>query len=134
LYINFSLKLLLRKTYKNDLLGKKDKFILGVYNLVSRICAEKSLKYIDFVIKIIGKSCKSGASKKIKSFIILFLNIVILTYYLYSLPLLGDIFKKLINIKDQNKKDHPQLKEDLIKVCLTTSSIILFNWEDSVKI
>jgi len=56
-----------------------------------------------------------------------------LTYYLYSLPFLGDVFRKLINIGNDQKKEHPELKEDLIKVCLTTSSIILFNWEDSVN-
>ncbi len=59
-------------------------------------------------------------------------NLVILTYYLYSLPLLGNVFRKLINIENDQKKEHPELKDDLIKVCLTTASIILFNWEDSV--
>jgi hypothetical protein len=51
-----------RKTYKKPLLERKDKIILGAYNLVSRVFAEKSLKYVDFIMKIIGKSCKSGAS------------------------------------------------------------------------
>jgi len=46
---------------------------------------------------------------------------------------LGNIFRKLINVKDEQKKDHPELKEDLIKVAMTTASIILFNWEDSVR-
>lgn len=123
-----------RKSYRNKLLGNKDKFILGIYNLISRVCAEKSLKYVDFIMKIIGKSCKSGASKLINFINLINLILVILTYYLYSLPLLGDVFKKLINLEDQGKKEHPELKDDLIKVCLTTASIILFNWEDSVII
>lgn len=52
-------------------------------------------------------------------------------YYLYSLPIVGDIFRKLINEKKEEKKQNPSLKEDLIKVCITTASIILFNLEDS---
>jgi len=60
---NYLLKFkIFSKTYKHTLLGSKDRFILGFYNLISRICAEKSLKYVDFIMKIIGKSCKSGAS------------------------------------------------------------------------
>jgi hypothetical protein len=54
-----------------------------------------------------------------------------LVYYLYSLPIVGDIFRKLINEKKEEKKQNPSLKEDLIKVCITTASIILFNLEDS---
>lgn len=59
------------------------------------------------------------------------MKIVILVYYLYSLPVIGDIFRKLINEKKDEKKEHPELKDDLIKVCITTASIILFNLEDS---
>ncbi len=54
-----------------------------------------------------------------------------MVYYLYSLPIVGDIFRKLINEKKEEKKQNPSLKEDLIKVCITTASIILFNLEDS---
>ena len=59
---------------------------------------------------------------------------VILVYYLYSLPVIGDVFRKLINAEKEEKKDHPELKEDLIKVCITTASIILFNLEDSSSV
>lgn len=105
------------KTYKKPLLEGKDKYLLGLYNLISRVCAEKSLRYVDFIMKIIGKSCKSGA--------------IILVYYLYSLPFVGDIFRKLINEKKEEKKENQSLRDDVIKVCITTASIILFNLEDS---
>ncbi len=61
--MNFLFKKIYRKIYRHSLLENKDKVILGFYNLVSRVCAENSLKYVDFIMKIIGKSCKSGASK-----------------------------------------------------------------------
>jgi hypothetical protein len=44
---------------------KNDKLLLGSYYMFSRISSENSLNYLDFISKIIGKSCKSVSSKKI---------------------------------------------------------------------
>jgi hypothetical protein len=37
----------------------EDKVLLGTYYMLSRTTAENSLNYLDFISKIIGKSCKS---------------------------------------------------------------------------
>lgn len=47
-----------------------DKLLLGSYYMGSRFSAECSLRYLDFISKIIGKSCKSASS--IINFLILF--------------------------------------------------------------
>jgi hypothetical protein len=41
---------------------KNDKLLLGSYYMFSRLSAENSLNYLDFISKIIGKSCKSVSS------------------------------------------------------------------------
>lgn len=42
---------------------KNDKLMLGTYYMISRGTSENSLNYLDFISKIIGKSCKSVSSK-----------------------------------------------------------------------
>lgn len=42
---------------------KNDKLMLGTYYMISRASSENSLNYLDFISKIIGKSCKSVSSK-----------------------------------------------------------------------
>lgn len=42
---------------------KNDKFLLGTYYMISRATSENSLNFLDFISKIIGKSCKSVSSK-----------------------------------------------------------------------
>ena len=41
---------------------KEDKAILGIYSLICKLTNETSLKYLDFITRIIGKSCKSASS------------------------------------------------------------------------
>ena len=40
-----------------------DKAILGSYSLICKLTNETSLRYLDFITRIIGKSCKSASSK-----------------------------------------------------------------------
>ncbi len=54
-----------------------------------------------------------------------------MTYYLYNVPYLGTLLKRLVNQKD-GKGMHTHGYNDLIKVVITTLSIILFNIEDTV--
>lgn len=41
-----------------------DKSLLGIYYIIAKYSAESSIQYVDFIIKVIGKSCKSASSKK----------------------------------------------------------------------
>ena len=52
------------KTPEKSPFEKNDKLLLGTYYMMSRTSAESSLNYLDFISKIIGKSCKSVSSKK----------------------------------------------------------------------
>lgn len=40
-----------------------DRPLLGIYYIVAKYSAESSIQYVDFIIKVIGKSCKSASSK-----------------------------------------------------------------------
>lgn len=51
------------KKPENTPFEKNDKILLGTYYMISRTTAENSLNYLDFISKIIGKSCKSVSSK-----------------------------------------------------------------------
>ena len=50
------------KSKINSPLKFKDKAILGTYSLVCKFTNETSLRYLDFITRIIGKSCKSASS------------------------------------------------------------------------
>jgi len=59
---------------------------------------------------------------------------VILIYYLYNVPFIGEhIVKKLVNQKN-NSSVHTHGYSDVFKVLITTASIVLFNLEESVKL
>jgi hypothetical protein len=104
--------------------------MLGTFSMCSRVSSENALNYLDFISKIIGKSCKSISSKFFSN-----LNfIVIAIYFLYNIPFIREkIIKKLINQKDELKL-HTHGMNDLLKVVVTTLSILLFNLEESVRI
>jgi hypothetical protein len=106
---------------------KNDKLLLGSYYMFSRLSSENSLNYLDFISKIIGKSCKSVSSKKYYLKLL-----VILIYFLYNVPFVGEyVLKKLVNQKSTTQV-HTHGYNDLVKVVITTLSIILFNLEDNV--
>jgi len=103
-------------------ISNKDKAILGVYSLICKLTNEGSLSYLDFITRIIGKSCKSASS-------IYYLKIVIGIYFLYKIPFLGSLLKKMINIKQETEVHHSG-NGDIIKVIITTVSIILFSIDE----
>ena len=101
-----------------------DRIILGTLYILSQLTAQSSLQFLDFIIKVIGKSCKSAS--------MMIVNI------LYSLPGIGFLFNKLLNVKNNKSKSEITLN-DIFKVSLTTGSVLLFNLsgkkksEDNIK-
>ena len=101
-----------------------DRIILGTLYILSQLTAQSSLQFLDFIIKVIGKSCKSAS--------MMIVNI------LYSLPGIGFLFNKLLNVKNNKSKIEITLN-DIFKVSLTTGSVLLFNLsgkkksEDNIK-
>lgn len=64
---------------------------------------------------------------------LILISIVILITALYNVPIIGQIFQKLINQTEKNRKQSAT-KMDFIKVIFTTASALLFNYspfEDS---
>ena len=98
-----------------------DKSIIGILHTISTFTSQLSLLYIDFIVKTIGKSCKSAS--------IMFL------YFLNSIPLCHKILKKLLNNNiDENKSSLEKIKiKDLTKVVITTISVVLFNLSSGEK-
>jgi hypothetical protein len=98
-----------------------DKSIIGILHTISTFTSQLSLLYIDFIVKTIGKSCKSAS--------IMFL------YFLNSIPLCHKILKKLLNNNiDENKSSLEKIKiKDLTKVIITTISVVLFNLSSGEK-
>lgn len=66
--------------------SNSDKTILGIFYVISKHPADSSLQFVDFIIKVIGKSCKSA-------------SILIISLF-NNVPIIGALFKKLINFKD----------------------------------
>ena len=91
-----------------------DKTIIGILHIISSFTAQTALIYLDFIVKTIGKSCKSAS--------IMFL------YFLNTIPFCNKLLKKLLNNKTKNEdKKEKILTKDIIKVIMTTTSVILFN-------
>ena len=95
-----------------------DRIILGTLYILSQLTAQSSLQFLDFIIKVIGKSCKSAS--------MMIVNI------LYSLPGIGFLFNKLLNVKNNKSKIEITLN-DIFKVSLTTGSVLLFNLSGKKK-
>ena len=92
-----------------------DEAILGVLHTGSTFTSQLSLLYIDFIVKTIGKSCKSAS--------------IIFLYFLNSIPFIHNFLQKLLNnntANNKNTKDKIYIK-DIIKVIITTISVFLFN-------
>ena len=94
--------------------SNSDKTILGIFYVISKYSADSSLQFVDFIIKVIGKSCKSA-------------SILIISLF-NNVPIIGAIFKKLINFKDDKKNMANYTFNDIIKVILNTLSVILFTF------
>ena len=95
-----------------------DRIILGTLYILSQFTAQSSLQFLDFIIKVIGKSCKSAS--------MMIVNI------LYNLPGIDFLFNKLLNVKNNKSKSEITLN-DIFKVSLTTGSVLLFNLSGKKK-
>ena len=92
-----------------------DKLLIGFYYIGSKYWADSSLNYLDYIIKVVGKSCKSAS--------------IIIIAILFNLPIIGAIFKKLVNVQSVKKIK----TTDIYKVILTTASVLLFNFSPNQK-
>jgi len=104
----------IKKEKNIKIFSTSDKTILGIFYVISKYSADNSLQFVDFIIKVIGKSCKSA-------------SILIISLF-NNVPIIGAFFKKLINFKDDKQNIANYTKNDIIKVTLTTFSVILFTF------
>jgi hypothetical protein len=72
IFLNSLFSLIISQTFLSALKSKEnvksplsnaDRAILGTYSLICKLTNESSLRYLDFITRIIGKSCKSMSSK-----------------------------------------------------------------------
>ena len=120
-YMSQKMKSKLFKDSKISPISFYDKSIIGILHTASTFTSQLSLVYIDFIVKTIGKSCKSA------SFLFL--------YFLNSMSFCNKLFRKILNNNKEKNKSSPekvQLK-DLIKVILTTISVALFSLNSDKK-
>ena len=95
-----------------------DKSIIGVLYTISTFTGQIALIYLDFIVKTIGKSCKSAS--------------IMFIYFLNTIPFCNKLLKKLLNNNEKSSKgDDKILKKDIIKVIMTTASVIIFNLSSS---
>ena len=115
-YMSRKMKKKLFKDLKISPISFYDKSIIGILHTASTFTSQLSLLYVDFIVKTIGKSCKSA------SFLFL--------YFLNSISFFNKLFRKILN-NNNNEKENRQAEKiymkDLLKVFLTTVSVVLFN-------
>ena len=114
----------MRKVVFNDKIIRPislhDKSIIGVLYSISIFTSQFALIYLDFIVKTIGKSCKSAS--------------IMFIYFLNTIPFCNKLLKKLLNNNEKNSKgDDKILKKDIIKVIMTTASVIIFNLSSDSK-
>ena len=117
---SFMLKTMKRKYLKSNEINESpisflDKSIIGILHIISAITAQTALIYLDFIVKTIGKSCKSAS--------------IMFIYFLNTFPLCNKLLQKLLNNNNTNEENNKNkiLIKDVIKVIMTTTSVILFN-------
>ena len=97
-----------------------DKSIIGILYIISSFSSQTALIYLDFIVKTIGKSCKSAS--------------IMFIYFLNTIPFCNKLLKRLLNNnKLSGDKNTPILLKDIIKVLMTTTSVILFNLSSDSK-
>ncbi len=96
-----------------------DKSIIGIFHIISSFTAQTALIYLDFIVKTIGKSCKSAS--------------IMFIYFLNTIPCCNKLLKKLLNNNIKEEKKEKILMKDVIKVLMTTTSVILFNLSSKDK-
>jgi hypothetical protein len=121
--LSFGISTYMSKTMKTKIFKEElfspisfhDKSIIGVLYTISTFTSQIALLYLDFIVKTIGKSCKSAS--------------IMFIYFLNTIPFCNSLLKKLLNNneKDSKNKEDKILQKDVIKVIMTTTSVILFN-------
>lgn len=107
------------KIFKEELFSPisfHDKSIIGVLYTISTFTSQIALLYLDFIVKTIGKSCKSAS--------------IMFIYFLNTIPFCNSLLKKILNNNEKDSKNKEKdkiLQKDVIKVIMTTTSVILFN-------
>jgi UDP-galactose transporter B1 len=96
-----------------------DKSIIGILYIISSFSSQTALIYLDFIVKTIGKSCKSAS--------------IMFIYFLNTIPCCNKLLKKLLNNNTKEEKKEKILMKDVIKVLMTTTSVILFNLSSKDK-
>ena len=96
-----------------------DKSIIGIFHIISSFTDRTALIYLDFIVKTIGKSCKSAS--------------IMFIYFLNTIPCCNKLLKKLLNNNTKEEKKEKILMKDVIKVLMTTTSVILFNLSSKDK-
>ena len=81
-----------------------DKILIGIYNFGSRDLSDSSLNYLDYIIKVVGKSCKSAS---IIIVAILFVILIIKKSPVYPLHLLTINRKQCLYPADNHLKIKP---------------------------
>ena len=113
----YMLKKMKKAIYKEQIINPisfHDKSIIGVLYTISTFTSQIALIYLDFIVKTIGKSCKSAS--------------IMFIYYLNTIPFCNQLLKKLLNNNEKDSKGRDKIhKKDVIKVIMTTASVILFN-------
>ena len=106
-----------KRIFKKEIISPisfHDKSIIGILYTISIFTAQFALIYLDFIVKTIGKSCKSAS--------------IMFIYFLNTIPFCNKLLKKCLNDKEKDSKKKDEiLKKDVIKVIMTTASVILFN-------
>lgn len=92
--------------------------VLGGYYMAAKYSAEYSMQYVDYLMKVIIKSCKSAS--------------IVGIGLLYNIPIVGSFFDYLLRQKGK-KKTVNYTKKDVLKVIITTISVLLFNLDFSKK-
>ena len=96
-----------------------DKSIIGIFHIISSFTAQTALIYLDFIVKTIGKSCKSAS--------------IMFIYFLNTIHFCNKLLKQLLNNNTKEEKKEKILMKDVIKVLMTTTSVILFNLSSKDK-
>ena len=107
-----------KKIFKEEIISPisfHDKSIIGVLYTISTFTSQIALIYLDFIVKTIGKNCKSAS--------------IMFIYFLNTIPFCNKLLKKCLNNNQKDsKKDEKILTKDVIKVIMTTASVMLFNF------
>ena len=113
---SFMLRKMKNKYFTSEIespISLRDKSIIGILHIISSFTAQTALIYLDFIVKTIGKSCKSAS--------------IMFIYFLNTIPFCNKLLKQLLNNNAKEEKKEKILMKDVIKVLMTTTSVILFN-------